>query len=200
MHNPPLARLGTWAHANRMAVIVAWAVFAIGLGIFAPKLEHALSGAMWEVDGSDSLAARDVIDREFGGLSSQSAAVVVWSDTLAADDPAFQAHVAEATAAIAEEPAFGPAMATCGVAAIPVQQWRLQCRFFQRSRCADVLPVRATHGRTFTRFSVGAFTARVSKRQYGASSTAGRGVPRHRLPSNSNSPYSRHAFDDSQCP
>jgi len=69
MHNPPLARLGMWAHANRMAVIVAWAVFAIGLGIFAPKLEHALSGAMWEVDGSDSLAARDVIDREFGGLS-----------------------------------------------------------------------------------------------------------------------------------
>ena len=114
MHNPPLARLGTWAHANRMAVIVAWAVFAIGLGIFAPKLEHALSGAMWEVDGSDSLAARDVIDREFGGLSSQSAAVVVWSDTLAADDPAFQAHVAEATAAIAEEPAFGPAIAQPG--------------------------------------------------------------------------------------
>ncbi|MBK7124332.1 MAG: MMPL family transporter [Dehalococcoidia bacterium] len=114
MHNPPLARLGMWAHANRMAVIVAWAVFAIGLGIFAPKLEHALSGAMWEVDGSDSLAARDVIDREFGGLSSQSAAVVVWSDTLAADDPAFQAHVAEATAAIAEEPAFGPAIAQPG--------------------------------------------------------------------------------------
>jgi RND superfamily putative drug exporter len=86
MHNPPLARLGTWAHANRMAVIVAWAVFAIGLGIFAPKLEHALSGAMWEVDGSDSLAARDVIAANSAG-SSQSAAVVAGRH-LAADDPA----------------------------------------------------------------------------------------------------------------
>ena len=53
---------------------------------------------------SDSLAAREVIDREFGGLSSQSAAVVLWSETLASDDPAFQARVSEATAAIAQEP------------------------------------------------------------------------------------------------
>lgn len=40
---------------------------------------------MWEVDGSDSLAAREVIDAQFGGLSSQSAAVVAHSDSLATD-------------------------------------------------------------------------------------------------------------------
>ena len=114
MHHPPLARLGRWAHSHRMMVIVTWAIFAVGLGFFAPKLEHALSGAMWEVEGSDSLAAREVIDREFGGMSSQSAVVVLWSDSLAADDPAFQSRVAEATAAVATEPAFGPVIAQPG--------------------------------------------------------------------------------------
>lgn len=54
MSEPPLARLGGWAHHHRATVIVLWAIFAIGLGAFAPKLEHALSGAMWEVNGSDS--------------------------------------------------------------------------------------------------------------------------------------------------
>jgi RND superfamily putative drug exporter len=83
---------------------------AVALGIFAPRLEHALSGAMWEVNGSDSLAARQVIDQQFGGLSSQSAAVVIHSDTLTADSPAFQAKVADAVATLAKEPSFGPAV------------------------------------------------------------------------------------------
>jgi RND superfamily putative drug exporter len=106
----PLARLGRWAHARRRYVIVAWALIAIGLGVFAPKLEHALSGAMWEVEGSDSLAAREVIDQQFGGLSSQSAAVVVHSESLPIDAPEFQVAVDSAVAVLAAEPAFGPAM------------------------------------------------------------------------------------------
>mgnify|MGYP001002123997 CR=1 FL=1 len=106
----PLARLGRWAHGHRRTVIIAWAVMAMGLGVFAPKLEHALSGAMWEVNGSDSLAARQVIDREFGGMSSQSAAVVLQSATLPASDPAFQERIAAAKAVLATEPAFGPAV------------------------------------------------------------------------------------------
>lgn len=106
----PLARLGRWAHANRRRVLITWAVAVVALGVFAPRLEHALSGAMWEVNGSDSLAAREVIDQQFGGLSSQSAAVVVHSDTLAVDDPAFQQAVTDATEVLATEAAFGPAM------------------------------------------------------------------------------------------
>ncbi|MGB4862650.1 MAG: MMPL family transporter [Tepidiformaceae bacterium] len=114
MTNPPLARLGQWAFGHRRLVIGTWAVFAIGLGIFAPKLEHALSGAMWEVNGSDSLAARQIIDREFGGLSSQSAAVVVYSETLGADDPAFRERVDKVTTTLAKEPAFGPVVEQAG--------------------------------------------------------------------------------------
>ena len=106
----PLARLGRWAHANRKLVIVVWALLTVSLGVFAPRLEHALSGAMWEVKGSESLAAREVIDQQFGGLSSQSAAVVVHSDTLTIDAPEFQLAIADATAVLAAEEAFGPSM------------------------------------------------------------------------------------------
>jgi putative drug exporter of the RND superfamily len=106
----PLARLGRWAHRRRKLVIATWAIVVVALGVFAPRLEHALSGAMWEVNGSDSLAAREVIDQQFGGLSSQSAAVVVHSDTLAVEDPAFQQAIADANAVLASESAFGPAM------------------------------------------------------------------------------------------
>ncbi len=108
--HPPLARLGRWAHGHRKAMIVVWAVLAIGLGVFAPRLEHALSGAMWEVNGSESLAARDVIDEQFGGLSSQSAVVVIQSASTPIDDPAFQQVVADVNALIVAEPGFGQPM------------------------------------------------------------------------------------------
>jgi RND superfamily putative drug exporter len=106
----PLARLGRWAHANRRLVVATWIILVVALGVFAPRLEHALSGAMWEVKGSDSLAAREVIDEQFGGLSSQSAAVVIHSDTLTVEDPAFQQAIADANAVLATESAFGQPM------------------------------------------------------------------------------------------
>ena len=109
MSSAPLARLGRAAHAHRLAVILAWAVLAVGLGLFAPRLESALSGAMWEVKGSDSLAARNLIQRDFGGFSSQSAVVVLHSETLSADSPAFQAKVDAATKVLASEAALTPA-------------------------------------------------------------------------------------------
>ncbi|MGD9932329.1 MAG: MMPL family transporter [Dehalococcoidia bacterium] len=114
MNEAPLGRLGKWANSHRLAVIVTWALFAGALGVFAPKLEHALSGAMWEVNGSDSLAVREIIDEQFGGMSSQSAAVVLQSETLTVDDPVFQQRIAAAAEAIAAEPAFGPAVQQLG--------------------------------------------------------------------------------------
>ena len=106
----PLARLGRWAHGHRKLVVTVWAVITVAMGVFAPRLEHALSGAMWEVKGSESLAAREVIDEQFGGLSSQSAAVVVHSDTLTFESPEFQQAITDAVAVLASEPAWGPAM------------------------------------------------------------------------------------------
>ena len=109
MSSAPLARLGRAAHAHRLAVILAWVVLAVGLGLFAPRLESALSGAMWEVKGSDSLAARNLIQRDFGGFSSQAAVVVLHSETLSADSPSFQAKVDAATKVLASEAALTPA-------------------------------------------------------------------------------------------
>ncbi len=109
MASAPLAALGRWSHSHRFAVIALWVVFTLGLGVFAPRLEHALSGALWEVNGSDSLAARQVLERDFGGFSSQSAVAVFHSDTLDASAPAFQSLVDQATAVFASEPALSPA-------------------------------------------------------------------------------------------
>jgi len=51
-------------------VVVVWLVLAIGLGALAPRVEHALSGAGWEVSGSESVRAREQIDRDFAGGGS----------------------------------------------------------------------------------------------------------------------------------
>lgn len=107
MSNAPLARLGRWSHSHRWTVVITWAVFALALGYFAPKLDHALSGAMWEVKGSDSLAAREAIEEEFGGFSSQSAAVVLHSDSLRASDSAYKDRIEAVTAVFASEEALG---------------------------------------------------------------------------------------------
>ena len=109
MRSAPLAALGRAANRHRLAFIVAWAVVAVSFGVFAPRLEKALSGAMWEVNGSDSLAARKVIEQQFGGFSSQSAVIVLHSDTLTASDPAFQSKIDAATAIFAGEASLSPA-------------------------------------------------------------------------------------------
>lgn len=102
--------LGSWAHSHRRIVWTAWAVLVISLGVFAPRLEGALSGAMWEVRGSDSLQARELIDKEFGGLSSQSAVVVLHSNDLTVTDPAFAQRITAVNGVLAQELAFGPAL------------------------------------------------------------------------------------------
>ncbi|MBE7520746.1 MAG: MMPL family transporter [Thermoflexaceae bacterium] len=110
MQAQSLAQFGRWAHSHRLLVVAAWAALTIGLGLFAARLEHALSGAMWEVNGSDSLAARKLMEQEFGGYSSQSAVAVFHSDTLAATDPAFQQLIGRAGEIFASEGALSPAL------------------------------------------------------------------------------------------
>ncbi len=99
----PIGRLGRWTATHFKLVAIAWAVLAIGLGAFAPKVEHALSGAGWEATGSESLQVRETVDREFGGMSSSALMVVVHSDDKTATDPAFKAVVAEAQDVLAAD-------------------------------------------------------------------------------------------------
>ncbi len=92
----PVGRLGRWTATHFKAVAIAWVVVAVGLGVLAPRVETALSGAGWEATGSESLKVRETLDRDFGGLSSSALMVVVHSSDKTATDPAFKAVVTRA--------------------------------------------------------------------------------------------------------
>ena len=100
----PIGRLGGFTARHVRAVAIAWAVIVIGLGVFAPKVEHALSGAGWEATGSESVDARKAIDENFKGLSSSALMAVVHSDSRTLDDPAFARAVASTRATLAADP------------------------------------------------------------------------------------------------
>ena len=95
----PIGRLGRFMAQHFALVAIAWVVVAVGLGVFAPKVEHALSGAGWEATGSESVKARELIDRNFDGLGSYGLMVVVHSQDATVGDPQFASslHEVEAT-------------------------------------------------------------------------------------------------------
>jgi putative drug exporter of the RND superfamily len=86
----PVGRLGGWTAEHVRAVSIAWAVVAIALAAFAPKVETALSGAGWQANGSESVQARTLIQRNFAGLSSSALMVVVHSPGTTFAEPAFR--------------------------------------------------------------------------------------------------------------
>src|SRR5919201_867575 len=90
----PIGRLGRFAANHVRAVVVAWAVVAVALAAFAPKVETALSGAGWQANGSESVQARTLIQRSFAGLSSSALTVVVHSSTATTSAPAFRQALA----------------------------------------------------------------------------------------------------------
>jgi putative drug exporter of the RND superfamily len=84
----PLGRLGGWTAQHVRLVAIAWTLVAVALGIFAPKVETALSGAGWQANGSQSVQARTLLQANFAGLSSSSLMVVLHSrqETIAGSD------------------------------------------------------------------------------------------------------------------
>ena len=89
----PIGRLGRWTATHFRAVAAAWVLIAVAAGVFAPRVEHALSGAGWEATGSQSVAARQLVDRSFSGLSSSSLMVVVHARDLQLGDSGFDRAV-----------------------------------------------------------------------------------------------------------
>ena len=100
----PIGRLGAWTADHFRSVLVAWIVVAVGLGALAPKVEHALSGAGWEASGSESVQARELIDKSFGGQSSAALMVVLHAPTTKVTDPAFASTVGRVTAILRANP------------------------------------------------------------------------------------------------
>jgi RND superfamily putative drug exporter len=93
----PIGRLGRWSATHRKLVALIWLVAAVGLGFLAPKAEKALSGAGWEATGSQSVAARDVVAKEFQGLGGSAMMVVLTSKTETVDSPAYTQAIADVT-------------------------------------------------------------------------------------------------------
>ncbi|RNL80916.1 MMPL family transporter [Nocardioides marmorisolisilvae] len=78
----PLGRLGLWVVDNGRRTAVLWMFVVIGLGLFAPQVESSLSGAGWQDDGSESVAARKLAQEHFGGNASSALQVVVTGDSV----------------------------------------------------------------------------------------------------------------------
>src|ERR1035441_4629175 len=90
----PIGRLGRYTATPFRVVLIAWLLVAVVLGFFAPRVETALSGAGWETTGSQSVQARQLIDKNFKGLSSYGLMTVLYSPTKTVSSPSFQAAVA----------------------------------------------------------------------------------------------------------
>jgi RND superfamily putative drug exporter len=103
----PIGRLGGYAATHRRAVFIAWALIAVGLGLLAPRVETALSGAGWESSGSESVRARDQLQREFGGAGSYALQVAIHSSEAGASAPRLHRTVAAVERILAADPAVG---------------------------------------------------------------------------------------------
>ncbi len=101
----PIGRLGRFAAEHRRGVFLGWALIAVGLGFLAPRVETALSGAGWQANGSESVVAREKIDRAFAGGGAYSLQVALHSDRLTSASPAFRLTIRRATRILAANPA-----------------------------------------------------------------------------------------------
>jgi len=89
----PIGRLGRYTATHFRTVLIGWALVAVVLGFFAPKVETALSGAGWEASGSQSVQARKLVERNFAGLGSYGLMTVVYSPTETVASPAFRSAI-----------------------------------------------------------------------------------------------------------
>jgi RND superfamily putative drug exporter len=101
----PIGRVGRYAATHFRVVVIAWALLAVGLGFFAPRVEKAMSGAGWETTGSESVAARDAIDSRFGGLSSYALMAVLHSDSATTADASFRSTLLRVERTLRADPA-----------------------------------------------------------------------------------------------
>ena len=114
----PMGRLGRYAATHFRVVVAVWVLAAAALGMLAPRVETALSGAGWEASGSQSVEARQLIDDRFGGLGSYALTTVVHSPTRTVGDPAFRKVVANVELALRADDAVDRVVAPAHGASI----------------------------------------------------------------------------------
>ncbi len=82
---------------------MTWLAVVAVLAVFAPSVEHALSGAGWQADGSQSVQVRNLAQTEFGGQASSAIEVVVHANR-PVSTPSVQAVTTKAEAMLAADP------------------------------------------------------------------------------------------------
>src|SRR3954471_1289698 len=102
----PIGRLGRWTATHFGIVAVAWVVVAVGLGVLAPRAEKALSGAGWETTASESVQARQLIDRNFDGSGPSGLTAVVHAPDKTVSDPAFRRTLLRVGAKLHSDPSL----------------------------------------------------------------------------------------------
>ena len=105
-----IGRLGSWTAGHFRIVAAAWVVVAVGLGVLAPRVEKALSGAGWETTGSESVQARQLIDKGFDGFGTYGLTVVVHAPDRTVSDPAFERVLRAVEGKLKSEPAVATVM------------------------------------------------------------------------------------------
>ena len=98
-------RLGTWTATHLRAVLVAWAIVIVAFGFFAPRVQSVLAGAGWQDSTSQSVAARNLIQRDFHGLGASALQVVVVDRAGPINsNPAARAVIAKVTGLLQADP------------------------------------------------------------------------------------------------
>jgi RND superfamily putative drug exporter len=106
----PIGRLGRFAAERRRLVFVAWAIVAVGLGVVAPRVETALSGAGWQANGSEAVRVREQVDSAFAGNGSYALQVAVHSKRYDASSAPFRTTLLRAERILARDPAVRSVM------------------------------------------------------------------------------------------
>ena len=107
----PLGRLGLLVTRHARTTTIVWLLVIAGLGAFAPRVEHALSGAGWQADGSESVAARELAQEHFGGNASSAIQVVVKSTDGPVTEGAGKQVLAEVTRTLEADPRIAEVLA-----------------------------------------------------------------------------------------
>jgi RND superfamily putative drug exporter len=110
----PVGRLGRYTATHFKVVLTGWLVLAVVLGFFAPRVETALSGAGWEASGAQSVQARQLIAKDFRGLSSYALMTVLYSPTTTVSDPAYRAVIARVERRLRSDPAVSAVVVPTG--------------------------------------------------------------------------------------
>ncbi len=95
----PFARLGRWSARHRRWVIAVWIVVLLALAPLATQLSGRLSQGGFQISGSTSQNAINVVSAKFTNQFPASMTLVLTSPTLPPNDPAFEAVIAKAAAA-----------------------------------------------------------------------------------------------------